>query len=149
MMTGTRGGVGRAALLLLAAAMLAGCASMLEPRQWERVVGVIDPGGMQMPPFQAPDTVRAGTQFQVHVTTYGSSTCTRADGAELRRLSGTVAEITPYDRQPLSGICTSDLVPFPRAVGVRFDEAGVALIRIVGRSFEGTAEFEKRVVVRP
>jgi hypothetical protein len=148
-MTGTRRGARRAGMLVLAAAVLAGCASMLESREWERVVGVIDPGGMPVPSYQAPDTVQAGAQFQVHVTTYGSSTCTRADGAEVRRLSGTVAEITPYDRQPLSGICTSDLVPFPRTVDVRFDEAGEALIRIVGRSFQGTAEFEKTVVVVP
>jgi hypothetical protein len=148
-MRGRRGRAGRIGFTILASAVLAGCASMLESREWERVVGVIDPGGMSMPPFQAPDTVQAGVQFQVHVTTYGSSTCTRADGAEVRRPSGAVAEITPYDRQPLSGICTSDLAPFPRTVDVRFDEAGEALIRIVGRSFTGTAEFEKAIVVRP
>jgi hypothetical protein len=148
-MRGRRGRAGRIGLAILASAVVAGCTSMLESREWERVVGVIDPGGMPMLPFQAPDTVRAGVQFQVHVVTYGSSACTRADGAEVRRPAAFTAEITPYDLQALQGICTDDLRPFARSAAVRFDEAGDALIRVVGRSFTGTAEFEKTVVVVP
>jgi hypothetical protein len=128
---------------------LAGCANPIANGEWQRTVGVIDTGNSLPETLQLPDTVTAGTTFTVVVETYGSSSCTRADGARVE-VDGLVAEITPYDRVLLEGICTDDLAPFPRAVDVRFDEAGEALVRLVGRTIFGDrAEIEGSPIVRP
>jgi hypothetical protein len=111
---------------------------------------LIEIGGEMPPPVQAPNTVRAGERFTVTVVTYGSSTCIRPAGAEVQ-VSDRTAEITPYDEQATGEgvVCTDDLRPYPRDVTLRFDEAGQALIRVIGRSFSGPAEFETSVVVQP
>jgi hypothetical protein len=137
---------------LLVAAMLlslAGCADPFAEDEWRRRIGVIDVGGSQPGTLQLPDTVAIATTFTVTVRTYGSSTCTRADGARVE-VEGLVAEITPYDRVLEEGVCTDDLAPFPRVVALRFDEPGEALVRVVGRSISGFgAEIERSLFVRP
>jgi hypothetical protein len=60
-----------------------GCASLLGPAGWERVVGVIDTRSEFSPsPIQVPDVVSQGVPFTAVVVTFGSSSCTRADGGE-------------------------------------------------------------------
>lgn len=136
------------ALLAASAVVLAGCVARVDSNGWQRQVGWIDEdtGG---PPFSAPDTVRAGADFDVTVTTYGSSSCTQADGADVRRVEG-VVEITPYDRVPSGGAeCTADLAPHPRIVQVRIDEPGAATLRVSGRGSDGIVHFDRVVTVLP
>jgi hypothetical protein len=135
-----------APLLLLAAC---GGGTVFEPGS-RRVVGVIDVGGAGREALAAPDTVAAGAPFAVTVTTFGSSSCTRPDGAELE-VRGLVAELVPYDREATgTRACTDDLRPFPRTVTVRFSAPGQATVRALGRGLGGgAAVVEARVVVRP
>lgn len=97
------------------------------------------------PPITLPATVKRGVSFDATVTTYGSSSCTRADGAEVQ-VRGLIAEVTPYDLTNRRGICTADLRAFPRTVSLRFDEAGEATVRVNGRS---GARHEARITVQP
>jgi hypothetical protein len=132
---------------LLPLLLLAGC-GILDPVRWERVVGMImpDPG---IPVVVAPESARAGVSFQVRVVTRGSSSCTRADGAEVH-VNGLVAEITPYDRVQRGPVaCTADLSPIPREVSLRFAAAGEAVVRVIGRGAGGREEVEVRLTVLP
>ena len=132
--------------------VLLGACSILTGPERRRVIGVIDPES-GLVSLRAPDTAAARTPFEVTVTTYGSSTCTRADGAEVS-VTGVIAEIVPYDFERVEGTCTADLAPFPRDVALRFDTAGEAVVRVRGRrpSYEpggdSLATVEALVVVR-
>lgn len=124
-------------------ALLAGCSGLLDPGGWDRVVGAIS---VTEPPIALPSSVRRGVPFAAIVTTSGSSSCIRPDGASVR-IDGLTAEITPYDRRaPRTTACTADLHPFPRPVELRFDQAGVALIRVHGRS---DSLYEMEIMVLP
>ena len=133
-----------AALLLLAA-----CGGATDP-EWRRVVGVVDVGDGAPGALAVPDTVVAGVPFTATVTTFGSGSCTRPDGAELE-VRGSVADIVPYDRDATGPRpCTDDLAPLPRDVRVRFTAPGRALVRVRGRALRGGfADQEVGVVVRP
>ena len=116
-----------------------------------RVVGVISPGRGAPSAAAVPDTVRAGVPFEVRVTTYGSGSCTRPDGAAVR-VAGLVAEVTPYDREPTRGACTDDIAAYPRPAAVRFDVPGQAVVRVIGRASrnsDSTVTAEARLVVVP
>jgi hypothetical protein len=114
--------------------LLAACGGATGPDPGtRRVVGVVDVGGGSPRSRVAPDTVAAGAPFTVTVATFGSSSCTRADGAELQ-VRGLVAEIVPYDREAAGPVaCTDDLRPFPRDVAVRFAGPGQGTVRVLGR----------------
>ena len=114
-----------------------------------RVVGVIGVDRGPPPAPALPDTVRAGVAFTVQVTTYGSGSCTRPDGATVQ-VAGLAAEVTPYDRDPVQAACTRDLRAYPRPAAVRFDAAGPAVVRVRGRASatsDSTLTVEARVVV--
>ncbi|MEW5931336.1 MAG: hypothetical protein AB1941_28045 [Gemmatimonadota bacterium] len=129
---------------------LAACGGGLSDPGSRRVPGVIDTGGGGDRALAVPDTVAAGAPFTVAVTTFGSSSCTRPDGAELE-VRGLVAEVVPYDREAAGArVCTDDLAPFPRDVTVRFASPGRATVRVRGRDLRGRpAVVEAGVVVRP
>ena len=131
---------------LASVAWLSACDGLTAPTT-TRVVGVIGLGDSRTVVLEAPDSMRLGEATQVRVTTYGSGSCTRAAGAELR-VTGLVAEITPIDREQRSGACTSDLRSYARDVGVRFDVAGVATIRVRGRSQYRASDGRDSLVVR-
>jgi hypothetical protein len=99
--------------------------------------------------LQLPATIHAGESFQAVVTTFGSSSCTQADGAEVSQ-SFSSAEITPYDLEaPAGTACTDDLHAFPRTVELRFATSGRGLIRVRGRSlYGGEAVVEQQVTVQ-
>ena len=135
----------RFAPALLAALLLAGCSPVTGPG-WTRVIGIVDVQISVRRALELPDTVVAGQAFTATVTTYGSSSCTRPDGAEVE-VRGRIATITPYDRvAPPGSTCTGDLHAFPREVRLRFDGAGEAAVRV--RSRGGEVVLERRVMVR-
>jgi hypothetical protein len=128
----------------------AGCGSVTGLAGWERVVGVIDIGGFPAPaPLQLPPVIRAGVAFEATVITWGSGSCTRPDGYELRVMENGW-EVTPYDRERVGDVvCTDDLRSYPRTVVLRFDESGERVIRVAGRTLHPSTPtfYETRVTV--
>ena len=138
----------RSALLL--ALLLCACSNPNDVRQ-SREIGWIDVRGemgYRYTVVQAPASARAGVPFQVEVVTFGSSGCTREDGAEVS-VAGLVAEVTPYDIFSLGVPCTPDIHSFPRAATVRFSSAGSATIRVIGRTGDGPVRYEVPITVTP
>ncbi|GIW53079.1 MAG: hypothetical protein KatS3mg081_2434 [Gemmatimonadales bacterium] len=117
---------------------------------WVVVPGFIGVGSLGVPleVLSAPDTVNAGEPFNIVVTTFGSSSCTRAAGAN-SSVSGLSASIVPLD-SVLRGdvVCTDDLKPFPRDVSLTFGTAGQGLIAVTGRSRVGDTTVTRSIVVR-
>jgi len=112
-----------------------GCSSILgsDTDEWAREVGWLAPELSSIQMLKLPAQATAGTAFQITVTTVGSSSCTRADGADVA-VSGLVADVTPWDRvAPEGTACTEDLAAFPRDVTLRFDLEGTATVRLHGR----------------
>ena len=62
---------------------LSACASPTSPNS-VRVVGILDGGDPDAEVLESPDSARVGIPLVVRVTTYGSGSCTRADGADVR-----------------------------------------------------------------
>jgi hypothetical protein len=126
----------RGAFVLLAGLPL-GCSNSTDPDDWSRQIGRLEPSMSAVQAVQVPATARAGEAFVVTITTLGSSSCTREDGASVDR-GTTSATITPYDRVAPSGsVCTEDLHAFPRSVTLKFLQAGTATVRIIGRGLDG------------
>lgn len=133
------------ALLVLLLPLAVGCTSILGVTDWERVPG--DIGNSTGAVLQAPTEARQGVAFQITVTTYGSGSCTRADGAETA-VVGLLAVVRPFDleKRGANVVCTMDLAPYSRSVTLRFDEAGEATIRVIGARGE---QVEQQLTVQP
>lgn len=141
-----------AAALAAALAACTGSPSAEDPE--ERRLGILrlyqtDPPGALL----APDTVRAGTDFQVTATTLGGG-CERAGETEAQ-VSGGVATITPFDYTEIGVDCPDILRHLPHTATLRFAAPGEAVVRVQGRRVgpdtprEGVPHtVEKRVVVR-
>lgn len=137
--------------ILMAAAIVAAtsCSSVVGSDDgWHRVLGLISIGGEQQPPVEMPDTLHGTGTASVVVRTWGSSSCTRADGAVVEYGDFTIV-IRPYDRVFTGGVCTDDLAPHPRDVQLSFDGTGAWTVQVVGRSFTNGHVFEKEVIVEP
>jgi hypothetical protein len=135
----------RFAAAVVVACAAVGCASILGS-EWRRVPGTLDQHLNAGGSLQAPAEVSRGVAFEVVVTTYGSGSCTRPAGAEVR-MEGMLAVVRPFDlSREGRATCTADLAAFPRPVSLRFDAAGEAAIRVVGAA--GTV-VEQGVTVRP
>ncbi len=120
-------------LLALSAACATAPDQAVVDSQWQREVGWIMQDESLGGVIQMPDTVRLNTPVVATVVTRGSSSCTRADGAEVAG-GGAMLRVTPYDRVAPAGTpCTRDLAAFPRQVELRFTAAGSAEVVVVGR----------------
>jgi hypothetical protein len=96
--------------------------------------------------IRAPNTVQAGQSFTVTVTTYGSSTCLKSDGADVQVRDFT-AEVTPWDLDLWGAtVCTADLASHPREVELAFDRPGQATIRVLAQNEAGAAVVREQVV---
>lgn len=133
--------------LILLVALLSACSDPVAPGDdWVRQPGLLLPELSSAQMLQMPAQARAGVAFEITVTTLGSSSCTRPDGATVS-VSGLVADVTPWDRiAPAGTACTDDLHPFPRTASVRFDSPGTALIRLHGK---GDLIYEASLTVVP
>ncbi len=124
----------------------AGC-DIVEPGVWTRGLGHVVEGD---PPFSsliAPNAVTRGAPFQITASTFGSSSCTQADGYELDALPSD-AEVRLYDRSAPSGtICTEDFGSFPRVITLQFDEPGTAEIRVIGRGDGNAIRIVRKTIV--
>jgi hypothetical protein len=140
---------------LIASAMLLfvqACSPSIEGpamlRQWERTLGTIN---QAFNPIVAPERVRVGEEFSITVSTVGSSSCSKADGEEVR-VVGLFAEVVPYSREaPPGSACTDDLAQQPRTQKLRFEQAGVATIRVIARPSRPDMPIEAavRIIVSP
>lgn len=133
--------------LVLLVALLTACSDPTAPGDgWVREPGRLMPELSSIQMLQMPTQARAGTAFEITVTTVGSSSCTRPDGMTVS-VSGLVADVTPWDRiAPEGTACTDDLHPFPRTATVRFDVPGAARIRLHGK---GDLVYEASLTVMP
>ena len=106
----------------------AGC-GLLDP-DTNRVVGLI--GSDPTMTIEAPDTVQLGVAFAATVNSFGSSSCTTADGVKLM-LTPAEARVIPYDRVSTGNFaCTADVAPHPHPVELHFTQVGAATIVAVG-----------------
>jgi hypothetical protein len=133
------------ALPIAVAALSMGCHSSLGPTA--RVVGIIDVGQTSQEVIAAPAEASLGRSFSVTISTFGDS-CVRAAGADVT-IDGLVATITPYDMIVSTGTCLDYLKAYPRAVELKFTQAGAATIRVKGRSDyqPGLVTVERSLVV--
>lgn len=138
---------------LAAGVMAAGCSVPVMPlgptmSAWTTVIGHIDSTGMNMSPLVVPDTVQAGAWFSATIVTFGSRGCFRPGETDLQRAESAVS-ITPFDSARIgSRRCLPGLMAAPRVVALRFDEPGVAIVRLKGRGFRGMIVMERAIVVR-
>jgi hypothetical protein len=65
-------------------------------------------------------------------STYGSG-CTQKGDTRVE-IEGLTADISPYDRTATGRPCTMELRFFQHAAELRFDRAGIARVRVRGRS---------------
>ena len=131
-------------LLAVSAAVLE-CTLLTGP-EWLLVRGYIDPELGEV--LVLPDTVQVDGAFGAVVTTFGSSTCTRPNGATVT-VTGHTAEIVPYDSVPAPDsymVCTDDLRAFPRTVTLRFRASGVWTVQVIGRD---DVSVTRTVIIQP
>ena len=135
--------------LLIPTACTSGTDPDVDADGWRRVMGTMEPAMSSVQAIKVPADIVAGVPFTVTLTTLGSSSCTRADGAN-RAVVGNMAVITPYDRIAPEGTgCTRDLRGFPRDVTITIAEAGPATIRIIARGIESPVlTYDATVTVR-
>lgn len=141
----------RAALPAIAAACAAGPAENVAEERRIGIVRLYETTAAA--PLVAPDTVEAGVDFPVTVTTLGGG-CERGGETE-SEVRGGVATVTPYDYTHLHAACPDILRTFVHTASVRFTVPGEATVRAQGRRVgidtprAGVlATVEKRVVVR-
>lgn len=129
--------------------LVVSCSTSTEP-EWARVPGLIMEGQAPFTALVAPDDVARGTRFDVTVSSFGSSSCTRDDGYDLEA-TRTSAVIRLFDLVATGAIaCTDDLRQFPRHLTLEFPDPGPASITVVGRGFDGQPlEITKTIIVRP
>ncbi len=132
-------------LLAVSAAVLQ-CTLLTGP-EWVLVRGYIEAETLGQV-LVLPDTVQVDRAVEAVITTFGSSTCTKPDGAVVT-VTGHTTEIVPYDLVPAPDSrvnCTDDLRAFPRTVTLRFRESGVWTVRLIGR---GDVSVTRTVIVQP
>jgi hypothetical protein len=121
--------------------LIAGCSSSsTSPDGWDRRPGIIAPSLSSVPLVMGtPRQAVAGVPITFTITTVGSSSCTRGDGAKVFTRDGTVV-VTPLDLVRTRAVaCTDDLHAFPRDVTVTFPTAGTGRLRIEGRDWNDKA----------
>jgi hypothetical protein len=132
--------------LLLRVCLLAaaGCGILFSGE--ERVIGRLDTDGLDEF-LEAPDTVAPGTTFIVTVITSGDG-CDRMGDTE-SRVSGLVAEITPYDFRQVDENCTSIGARFTHRVPLAFETVGRGRVIVKARDLFGDpVQFEREVWVQ-
>lgn len=131
--------------LMVAVASLAGCSGPIDPTDGKRL-GVIS---FYSDPIvvQAPDTVQAGTGFDVQVRTYGNG-CISEDGTDVH-VAASVVEVRPFDIHSGAAVCNDILNMFDHRTTVTLAESGSFEIRFIGMAMPGdsTVTIVRSVVV--
>jgi hypothetical protein len=136
------------AVLLAATSLFTGCASLAAGSDGTRRLGVIESRDLHAPVLSAPDSVTAGTEFQVTVTTGSYSNWTE-DRTHVSA-GASQAVIRPFYR--VYGACISLPQSHTRSVRLRFDHPGTATIVVQGLREDGfrtgPTQIRRTVVVR-
>jgi hypothetical protein len=111
-----------------AALLLAGC-SLVGSDGGEQL-GIIQSLPDKPAQVTVPATARAGESFTVSVMTYGGG-CTE-QGPTRVHISGTTAEVRPYDRDTGRNDCPANSVSYEHTATLRFDEPGTARVHVYG-----------------
>jgi hypothetical protein len=111
---------------------VAACTASLAPDDEERRIGLIFGFDNDDPRIVLPDTVEAGVEFIVEVTTYGNG-CKRKGETEVA-LSGDTVIVTPYDYFNVSAaVCEDILQSFVHEAVVELGQEGEGHVRVIGR----------------
>jgi hypothetical protein len=115
------------------AVVVGSCSSPIDPIAEERRVGMILGFNNDDPRIVVPDTVEAGADFVVEVTTYGDS-CFRKGEIEMASMGDRVT-ITPYDYIDLGAAgCQRILLSFIHEIEIQFSDVGTASVVIIGQA---------------
>ena len=117
--------------LMIALLALSSRCGPTEPEGLERQPGTLEFYG-DSARIHVPDSVTAGTAFEVRVTTYGGGCMQKGETDVYVR--GRIAEIRPYDYEPTGRgrVCPDILVLYNHTVLLTFSEPGEGIIRIYG-----------------
>jgi hypothetical protein len=138
---------------LIATAFVLGACTNTAGIDQIRQPGIIESRYLHVPVLTAPDSVTAGTPFNITVSTFGFSGCWTMDGTEVNT-QAREALIQPYDlvREGERVACLQMPVILPRTVQLRFDEPGTATIVVQGVRNDGDqsqpTQIERTIVVR-
>lgn len=135
--------------LALGVGLLQSCTSATAP-DWTRGLGLLLEGTPPMTSLIAPSAVHPGVSFAVTASSFGSGSCTEADGYQLDA-GAARAEIRLYDKSaPPQSICTEDLRSFPRELLLRFEQPGTVEVVVIGRDYAGgPREVRQTITVLP
>lgn len=136
-------------VVIVTAAAVSAC-NIVNPdrKRTEREAAYLRYGGLSEL-LVAPDTVTAGTPFDVSVRTFGGG-CVDPGDTEVA-VVGRVVELRPFDifttHLPQGFVCPANLAVYTHTVSVRIDQSGTATLRAIGRADPGdTAATVERVV---
>ena len=140
------------ALFLIVAAAAASACNIVNPdrKRSEREAAYLRYAGLSEL-LVAPDTVTAGTTFDVSVRTYGGG-C--VDPGDTEIVVGRVVELRPFDifttHLPRGYACPAILATYTHTVSLRIDQTGATTLRAIGRAGPGdtAAIVERTVFVR-
>jgi hypothetical protein len=129
------------AVLFAGAVAVQSCTTSSEPSS-VRALGLVLEG--------TPPMTSLGSPFQVTVSTFGSSSCTRPDGYTTVATAARI-EVRPYDiNAAYQSACTDDLGRFPRVLLLQFDQPGTAEVVVIGRGTDGNhREIHQAITVLP
>ena len=112
--------------------VMTSCDLAIDPDDgWKQILGIIDPETDGY--VSVPDTVSAGTSFDVTFRTIGSG-CVRGGGTIVVAQSANSAVVEPQDfvPDPPPDACNDILNTFPHRATLRFDQPGSASVRVRG-----------------
>ena len=122
----------RRLLIPILVGLLAGACGILEPSEWERIIGKVG-GGPNENVFAVPDSIGAGESFTIRFRTVGIPG--ERKGSTEVRYRGNVATIIPYDYR-----CSTQqedrgppYLGFRHEATVQFVEDGEAQVILIGR----------------
>lgn len=135
---------------MLAATFSLGCGVFsTEPEiRWELHPGTVEFYDQPVT-IEVPEAATVGVPVVVTVGTFGGG-CT-AQGPTKVAVSGLAATVQPMDSSivPFPDLaCTAELLVFEHRVELRFTEAGVATVRVLGRREPGGGPFEAERTIR-
>jgi hypothetical protein len=131
--------------VLVASLLPAACGT--GPNDTHVLLGNIDGGaGLQL--VRGPDVLSAGTPTDFVVNTFGSSSCTTPDHADVKHPEPMVFEVTPWDRVPDGNVpCTADYGERPHPITIAYPQTGTGVLRIIGMRHDPTLNAARRDTV--
>lgn len=135
----------RRSTFMLALFAIPACSGLVGPEEETRL-GVISYYDYPLV-VTVPDTVQAGTPFEVSVRTYGGG-CIRPNGTNVH-VAGRLVKIVPYDVHSGHDVCPDVLATFDHEAMATVRQAGLAEIRFHGKAMpaDSTLIVVRHVVV--